>query len=90
MQRAGSYDNPHPLFMAYEQERYFCPVVSGLIQPNIIIEIHYGLDISFRDVRLELEDSGFNPFPADEGSGGPFVFTLSAGGPALSSKQESD
>ena len=27
---------------------------------------------------------------ADEGSGGPFVFTLSAGGPALSSKQESD
>ena len=90
VQRDGSYDNPHTLFMAYEQERYFCPVVSGLIQPNIIIEIHYGLDISFRDVRLELEDSGFNPFPADEGSGGPFVFTLSAGGPALSSKQESD
>ena len=26
----GSFDHPHPLFMSYDNEHYFCPVVLGL------------------------------------------------------------
>ena len=69
-------------------ERYFSPVVSG-VKYDTITKIPYRQKISFRDIRIKLEEQGFFILLKENGiAGDKLRFYPRAGKPALMLKKE--